>query len=247
MKNECNIVRDLLPLYVENMASDDSAEFVKQHLDFCQSCCTEMESLKMPMEKPFDADARPLKAIKKKLFFKKIKTVFFTAALVLAFVITALAYLTAPQYLEYSPDLLAVSQNADGSILISLDDEVTGYSYYKENIPGAGKTVYHLETWNSILDKFLPQKENQNAVLKPENGRPVTVYYAQNHEEDGAFLEDVLIYGEPIAETIGVTTLPRLSLVYWLIINIVFLAICGTAWFALKKGRNLEIGQKKLC
>ena len=38
MKNECNIVRDLLPLYIENMASPESAQFVEAHLSKCPEC-----------------------------------------------------------------------------------------------------------------------------------------------------------------------------------------------------------------
>ena len=32
MKNECSIVQDILPLYVEDMVSEDTAGFVKEHL-----------------------------------------------------------------------------------------------------------------------------------------------------------------------------------------------------------------------
>ena len=35
MKNECSIIRDILPLYVENMVSEDTSEFVKEHLESC--------------------------------------------------------------------------------------------------------------------------------------------------------------------------------------------------------------------
>ena len=46
MRNECNIIRDLLPLYVENIASEDTAEFVKEHLETCTECSRALESLK---------------------------------------------------------------------------------------------------------------------------------------------------------------------------------------------------------
>jgi hypothetical protein len=46
MKNECSIVRDLLPLYVENMLNSESADFVDEHLKECPSCLRELESLK---------------------------------------------------------------------------------------------------------------------------------------------------------------------------------------------------------
>ena len=33
MKNECSYVRDVLPLYLENMVSEETAKFVKEHLE----------------------------------------------------------------------------------------------------------------------------------------------------------------------------------------------------------------------
>lgn len=35
MKNECSYVRDVLPLYFENMVSEDTAAFVEEHLKTC--------------------------------------------------------------------------------------------------------------------------------------------------------------------------------------------------------------------
>ncbi len=38
MKNECCIVQDLLPLYQENMVSEETALFVWEHLENCPEC-----------------------------------------------------------------------------------------------------------------------------------------------------------------------------------------------------------------
>lgn len=46
MKNECSIVRDILPLYLENMVSDETGAFVKEHLNGCPECTAELEALK---------------------------------------------------------------------------------------------------------------------------------------------------------------------------------------------------------
>ena len=45
MNNECSIVLDLLPLYVEGMLSEDTATFVKEHLAQCAACFAEAESI----------------------------------------------------------------------------------------------------------------------------------------------------------------------------------------------------------
>lgn len=46
MKNECSIVRDILPLYLENMVSDETGAFIKEHLKGCPECTAELEALK---------------------------------------------------------------------------------------------------------------------------------------------------------------------------------------------------------
>ena len=42
MKNECSLVRDMLPLYLENMVSEETAAFVKEHLEGCPECAAEL-------------------------------------------------------------------------------------------------------------------------------------------------------------------------------------------------------------
>lgn len=48
MRNECNIIRDLLPLYAEDMVSPDTADFVEAHLTNCAACRAELEALRQP-------------------------------------------------------------------------------------------------------------------------------------------------------------------------------------------------------
>ena len=92
MKNECSIIRDILPLYVENMVSEDTSEFVKEHLESCPACRAELEKLREPVEvqtepQP-DMDAAPLKRLKKALLMKKVQTILCTAAVLLALMLS---------------------------------------------------------------------------------------------------------------------------------------------------------------
>ena len=88
MKNECSIVRDLLPLYAEGMLSEDSAAFVKEHLDTCEECRA-LSAGEEPSA-PTDADteqrtgeAGVLRTLKKKLRKQTWCAIFITAAVVL--------------------------------------------------------------------------------------------------------------------------------------------------------------------
>lgn len=38
MKNDCEIVKDLLPNYVENLLSDETKKYIDEHLDHCGKC-----------------------------------------------------------------------------------------------------------------------------------------------------------------------------------------------------------------
>ena len=46
MKISCNIIRDLLPLYAEDLASEDTRLLVEEHLCDCETCSWELDSVK---------------------------------------------------------------------------------------------------------------------------------------------------------------------------------------------------------
>ena len=46
MSKECDIVRDLLPLYVDNVVSDTSREIIEEHLSDCDGCKEYLKKLR---------------------------------------------------------------------------------------------------------------------------------------------------------------------------------------------------------
>ncbi|MBM7587925.1 hypothetical protein JOC86_004500 [Bacillus pakistanensis] len=46
MDNKCNIVRDLLPSYIDNLCSQDSIHFIEEHINSCEKCREVLESMK---------------------------------------------------------------------------------------------------------------------------------------------------------------------------------------------------------
>lgn len=89
MKNECSIVRDILPLYFENMVSEETSAFVKEHLENCSECAAELEAIKAGKQIDEAAasqnanDAGALTMLKKKIRKKKLIAVALTAACLL--------------------------------------------------------------------------------------------------------------------------------------------------------------------
>ena len=94
MKNECNVIRDILPLFLENMVSEETAEAIKEHLENCPECVLELEALKMgkKIEKVspeiVDFEAEVLKSIKN--IRKKLRKKVFRVGSVIAAVFASI-------------------------------------------------------------------------------------------------------------------------------------------------------------
>lgn len=239
MKNECSIVCDLLPLYAEDMVSEDTAEFVKGHLGNCPTCRAELEKLRKPVQPVAaqhvpDIDAEPLKRLKKALLMEKVQAILCTAAVLLALMLSGLSFLTAPEYFAYSQELVTVTEGANGEATISFSSEITNYKLQRIADPADKQTVYHLEVWTCAWDRMFSKPGAQDVTVKPENGHELLIYFTQFINQSSSN-SAVCIYGEIEPDSGGWMALPGLSMGYWLAINIVLLVILGVIWLNLRK------------
>ena len=239
MKNECSIVCDLLPLYAEDMVSEDTAEFVKEHLGNCPTCRAELEKLRKPVQPVAaqhvpDIDAEPLKRLKKALLMEKVQAILCTAAVLLALMLSGLSFLTAPEYFAYSQELVTVTEGANGEATISFSSEITNYKLQRIADQADKQTVYHLEVWTCAWDRMFSKPGAQDVTVKPENGHELLIYFTQFINQSSSN-SAVCIYGEIEPDSGGWMALPGLSMGYWLAINIVLLVILGVIWLNLRK------------
>lgn len=72
MKITCNIIQDLLPLYYDDVCSEDSRRLVETHLKTCDDCRAELENLQADIVGISSSDtynleqAKPLQVLAKK-------------------------------------------------------------------------------------------------------------------------------------------------------------------------------------
>ena len=229
MKNECSIVRDLLPLYAEGMVSPETASFMEEHLKDCEHCRKEYERLKAPCAVPAQNDAAPLLMLQKKMAAKRLRTIVLTAVFAVALLVSAFAVLDAPVYLPYTEERLAVEPVGENGLQITFDPSVTDFNYTVYQDPDGGNFYYcDVEAWYSLWDRWFPGGEEQRtAVVFPAKPYPVTVMYCPN---DGT--ESICVYGE--AGEGGSIALPRLALGYYLILAVLALAVLFAAWLVAK-------------
>lgn len=234
MKQECSIVRDLLPLYVEDMVSPETAAFVRGHLAACEACQAEVQSLRQPPDVTPPAQQEcpeaPLRRLQRKLLLKRIQTALLAGGFVLVVLLSAFAILSAPRYFPYTAQLLEVTEQADGSLTITFDQAVTQCQVESLGTqePDNQSESYSVQAWTSPWDQWFSRSGSRTLTITPQTDRSVLVYYAQNNGQG-----DVLVYGEHPDG--GMETLPRLVLGYYLFLAAGMFVVLLVVWCAAKK------------
>ncbi len=117
MKKECSVVQDVLPLYIENMVSEGTVVFVKEHLENCSECAAEFERLKSGKQIDVagapqrEHDAEVITAVKKKISKRILKAVG-AVCLVFAVFLSAVLFYMSVDY-PVTKDNISLSTKTD--------------------------------------------------------------------------------------------------------------------------------------
>lgn len=133
-KNECNVVRDLMPLVLDRVASEESREIVETHITSCEDCRKQYDAMKADLPEETRAEYEEeqkqftdaLKAVKKKKLRRRVRVIALAALACMAAVLIGLfAYdalfwkMTAPVDNQYYS--LSMCQTKSGMYVITAD------------------------------------------------------------------------------------------------------------------------------
>lgn len=252
MKNECNIIRDLLPLYAENMVSPGTAEFVEEHLKSCELCRNEYESIKEPQPTPKISDSASLLKLSRKMKVKKIQTVALTVVFVITLLVSAFAVLAAPIYLPYSEKLITVEPVGDSGLRITFDKAVTDFDYTVYDDPDGADLCYcDIQAWTSLWDKWFSRgKGILSATVATRNDKPIIAVYVPNDRSENICIAKydpkAEVQIDKNADYESTIALPRLSLGYYLIFAAAALAVAGVVWLFVRKKAQARVWTERI-
>ena len=215
---DCGITRDLLPLYTENMASEESTAFVKAHLETCEDCRKAYEEMKTPVKAE---PAAPLKTVRKAVKKRGLLIAGLIACLVAALLVGVLARLTKPivihsayeafESVNIQPDRICLYQTQNTNLIAEKEGRIvyvgaytTLWDQWTGKQTASLSTELELDGIDAIL--FEPYDGTDHEILYQRDGYAVEAGFA----------------------------LPRLVMNYYFLIALVGTILLAGVWFVLR-------------
>ena len=156
-KNECNVVRDLMPLVLDRVASDESRALVEEHMDSCEECRKQYEEMKadMPAETRAEYEAeqrdivRTLKQMRRQKKTRRILRVVLPAVISLVVLIGGLmlyGWLWQWDTVPLENDLYTLSlvqlKNGTVNVIAERFDTISSTPVMEERMEGDQRIIY---------------------------------------------------------------------------------------------------------
>ncbi|MEK4427203.1 zf-HC2 domain-containing protein [Solibacillus sp. FSL K6-1523] len=124
---KCTIIQDLLPLYIDEVVSDDTNAMVEEHLKSCEKCKKEYQAMTQDVYIPLQTETSLFKRIKKKWNYKKWVVASTSIALTVAVLFGGFYYV-----MHYE----TIIPYDEKLVKIELEDQVLQVLYYGEDYYG---------------------------------------------------------------------------------------------------------------
>lgn len=158
-QTQCEIIRDLLPLYIDSVCSKESRLLVDTHMDECEECKREYQLLKTNLIISEENDAAAIRKIKRRILTEKI--------IIVLLIIFVMAFIALPVFFEFNTgyksmndlltaDMVSVEEDDAGNLWLIRKDAATEADYAAANqytLDGEVITDFLGLTLNTDIDK----------------------------------------------------------------------------------------------
>lgn len=186
----CNVIKDLLPLYNDEVVSEDSRQLIEGHLKMCESCKREYEllhrSLILPMNRSVvQSEAKTIKKLKQKVSFRRLAMMLATLLLVVSIIAGWIVWLATTQtVIPYDPQKITVSvAEYDNQFYIDYSIHADAQlCYYSHS--GSGKQILIICFQETRLNALMGKKAVDCGSKVFPNGGVDAVYYGDFTSSD---------------------------------------------------------------
>ena len=126
----CNVIKDLMPLYADDMLSRESRELVDEHVRTCAACRSELDAIKKAPRMPLDVETGGLRRVGRAIRRKRLLAALTAAMTLIAALVTGWTFMNTPIYISAEDAIDGVEQRENGALAIDFGDLVAGYGAY---------------------------------------------------------------------------------------------------------------------
>lgn len=197
MDISCDIIRDLLPLYAEDMVSHDSRILVEKHLCNCDPCSAVLQELQKEAPVPMETAPESLSKVKKNIRRRRILSVMAAVMTVLTLASLVITWLFAPFQLTMEQALDDFYVREDGAVVLDYSPYVIGRSLsgWDENwFIHQYSTRY--DKWKGDNRKSIDELFGSDGIITEEEQRRyenIDVIYGTWESADGKVKSDAPI------------------------------------------------------
>ena len=182
MKISCNIIRDLLPLYAEDLASEDTRTMVEEHLCTCEDCTEALNDMKKNAPVPVEVAPDSLQKVKRTIRRKRVLSVMAALLTLITLASAVFTFLFTPFQLTMEQALDDFYIREDGAVVLDYSPYVVGRS---------------LSGWNE--NWFIHQYSTRYDVWKGDNRKSINELFGSDGiitEEEKRRYENIdVVYG----------------------------------------------------
>ena len=219
MRN-CEIIKDLLPLYKEDLLSEESKTFVEEHLKTCPEC----ENLLKEEIEIESKNTKPLDFVEKRIKKEARYSTLAAIALIGSILIFIISYLNTPRHIEYDKDLYKVYRN-DKIYTVEFSDKVSGIDYTDT------EDAIYLDAYSTKYDEIFNKRRLRKSLTFHKDNFKTVLY--QNHDS----MPNMVIGSGEVRQTL----LPRLVFGLYAWISIIGFFVIAFAIFLQEKLRKKSL------
>lgn len=219
----CYLVRDLLPLYHDNLCAPDTAKDVSKHLETCEDCRTALLALDMPddasptYEEEALQRAQALQLLHRRLLRSRMLTAIVSALAVLLLLVAG-AYFThayfSTRYLDADPAALQVTRD-DDVLYLAAGSGVKANRMSATVCEYGGDTVVVFSVYGSVWDSWFGSGLPAGGLNLVRNGEVEKAYYLPYRDYLSVFDRSNPESEAYLTENSELTALPPDAVLMW--------------------------------
>jgi hypothetical protein len=158
MEISCNVIKDILPLYAEDMTGDETKELIEGHLCSCKDCQNALLELKVKPEETSDMKMAGMKRVSDGIRKTKLWTVATAVLLVITILASLTAFLTFPVWATAEEAIKEVECLEDGRIKVYFTEQCAGI--ISRGAHENRGILCKKERWDGLFPRKLPEGMN---------------------------------------------------------------------------------------